>query len=152
MTGAMIRRLETHDLAAVLAIESAALPWAAHWTPDSYLSLPGSDMGAWVAELAGSIAGFVLARYTGVEMELLNLAVAKPARRMGAGRALVRAALAEGHARGATHAFLEVRESNAGALAFYAALGFATMGRRTSYYQAPVEDALILSLPLPWEG
>jgi len=152
MSAATIRRLETRDLDGVLAIESAALPWAARWTPESYL--PGSDPGmcAWVAERDGWIAGFVLARYAGGEMEVLNLAVAEAARRTGVGRALVRAALAEGEARGAAQAFLEVRESNAGAIEFYARLGFSAIGRRTPYYQAPVEDALILSVPLPSRG
>jgi len=149
MSGATIRRLEARDLAAVLAIESSAIPWAARWTPDSYLAAPESEMCAWVAEHAGSIAGFVLARCAGGEMELLNLAVDGTARRTGVGRALVRAALAEGEARGAAQAFLEVRESNAVAREFYAVLGFVPVGRRTAYYQSPVEDALMLSLPLP---
>jgi len=152
MSGATIRRLEPRDLAAVLAIESAALPWVARWTPDSYVPSPQSEMCAWVAELGGLVAGFVLARYAGNEMELLNLAVAEAARRTGTGRALVGVALSEGEGRGATEAFLEVRGSNSGALAFYAALGFIIVGRRTSYYQAPAEDALILSLPLPRGG
>jgi len=149
MSGLTIRRLQARDLAAVLAIESAAMPWAARWTPDSYLPAPESEMCAWVAEQGGSIAGFVLARYAGGDMELLNLAVEESARRTGVGRALVLAALGDGETRGAVQAFLEVRESNAGAREFYAALGFAAVGRRTSYYQSPVEDALILSFPLP---
>ena len=151
-TGAWIRRLEPRDLEAVVAIETAARPWAAKWTPGSYLPAPESDMQAWVAERDGRIAGFVLARYAGGEMELLNLAVAEPARRTGAGRALVRAALEEGEALGAAKVFLEVRESNAVALAFYASLGFSALGRRPGYYQEPPEDALILARPLPWRA
>ena len=147
--GITIRRLEQRDLPAVMAIESAALPWAAHWTPESYLPGQSSDMCAWVAEQAERVAGFVLARYLGGDMELLNLAVAAEARHAGAGRALVRAALEEGASRGASQAYLEVRESNAAALEFYAALGFSTVGRRTRYYPEPAEDALILSVPLP---
>lgn len=149
MSGVAVRRLEPRDLLAVLAIESEALPWATRWTQESYLSPAESEMRAWVAEQNALIAGFVLARYAGSEMELLNLAVARAARRSGAGRALVRAALAEGQSRGAAQAFLEVRESNSGALAFYEALGFSIAGRRTDYYLEPKEDALILSLPLP---
>lgn len=148
-SAAPVRRLEPRDLGAVLAIEAEAHPWAAQWTPQSYLPAPDSGMSAWVTERAGRIAGFILARYAGGEMELLNLAVTEASRRTGAGRALVAAALEEGVARGASRAFLEVRESNAGAQAFYAALGFAAAGRRPRYYQHPEEDALILALPLP---
>ena len=149
MSGVTVRPLEPRDLEAVVAIESAALPWAAHWTPESYFSASDSGMQAWVAEQGGRVAGFVLARYLGAEMEILNLAVAEPARRVGVGRGLVNAALAEGETRGASSAFLEVRESNAAALTFYAALGFNAAGRRPHYYQNPVEDALVLALPLP---
>ena len=106
-------------------------------------------MCAWVAERAGGIVGFALARDVCGDVEILNLGVAEPARRTGAGRALVRAALDEGAARGAARAFLEVRESNATALAFYASLGFTPVGRRPRYYRDPLEDALILAVPLP---
>ncbi|HVN09528.1 MAG TPA: ribosomal protein S18-alanine N-acetyltransferase [Patescibacteria group bacterium] len=149
---APVRRLEPRDLEAVLAIEAEAHPWAAQWTPDSYLPSEDSTMRAWVTERAGRVAGFVLARYAGGEMEVLNLAVAESARRTGAGAALVAAALTEGEARGAVQAFLEVRQSNAAALAFYAALGFSVSGRRDRYYQHPEEDALILAIPLPRRG
>lgn len=147
-----IRRMEERDLDFVLAIQDEAHPWAAHWTPEAYLSPHDSGMCAWVAERAGEIAGFALARFAGGEMEILNLAVAQASRRLGMGRALIRATLDEGAARsrgfGTARAFLEVRESNASALAFYVSLGFAPAGRRPGYYRNPEEDALILTVPL----
>ena len=78
-------------------------------------------------------------------MEILNLAVDPAKRRLGAGRALAQAALAEGAARGAARAFLEVRESNAAALAFYARLGFSVAGRRPDYYRDPQEAAILMA-------
>src|SRR5208282_1885664 len=87
----LIRRMEERDLDSVEAIETAARPWAAHWTREAYFAPADMAMCAWVAERAGKIAGFVLARYAGGEMEILNLAVAQAARRKGTGRALVRA-------------------------------------------------------------
>jgi ribosomal-protein-alanine acetyltransferase len=149
MRRVLIRRLEERDLDSVEAIEAASRPSAAHWPRETYLAPADSPMCAWVAEEAGEIAGFALARYAGGEMEILNLAVAHSARRQGTARALIQAALNEGAARGAARAFLEVRESNAAALAFYAALGFTPAGRRPKYYRDPVEDALLLSVPLP---
>ena len=147
-----VRRLEARDLDSVLAIEVAARPWTSQWTREAYLAPPNTGMCAWVAERAGRIAGFALARYVGGEMEILNLAVAEAERRNGAGRALVRAALEEGATHGAAQAFLEVRESNTAALAFYTSLGFAEAGRRARYYRDPVEAALILAVPLPGQG
>ncbi|MGH8246092.1 MAG: GNAT family N-acetyltransferase, partial [Gammaproteobacteria bacterium] len=47
-------------------------------------------------------------------------------------------------AAGARKVWLEVRESNHTAIAFYQRHGFAVFGRRRAYYQLPPEDALIL--------
>ena len=49
-------------------------------------------------------------------------------------------------ARGGARAFhLEVRAGNAAARALYRAMGFEEVGKRHSYYSAPVEDAVLLS-------
>ena len=40
---------------------------------------------------------------------------------------------------------LEVRPSNASALALYTTQGFQQVGRRPKYYQKPTEDALLLT-------
>jgi ribosomal-protein-alanine N-acetyltransferase len=64
------------------------------------------------------------------------------------GRRLFAALAVELSAAAATSVHLEVRSSNAPALAFYAALGFEEVGRRPRYYADPVEDALLLRLGL----
>jgi ribosomal-protein-alanine N-acetyltransferase len=50
---------------------------------------------------------------------------------------------------GATTIRLEVRASNAAALALYQRYGFSTTGLRRAYYSVPVEDAVLLEAPLP---
>ena len=42
--------------------------------------------------------------------------------------------------------WLEVRVSNAPAIALYRSFGFRETGRRPRYYDEPVEDALLMSL------
>jgi len=140
-----VRPVEPRDLPAIAAIESASLPWAAHWTGESYLCEPQGERWARVAESDRGVVGFVLARWTGGEMEILNLAVHPTNRRQGAGRALAAAAVQQGAARGAAQVFLEVRASNLAALAFYARLGFTPTGRRPAYYQEPREDAVLMA-------
>ena len=51
-------------------------------------------------------------------------------------------------AAGCRAVLLEVRVSNDAARALYARHGFTTAGRRRRYYTAPVEDALVMRLPL----
>jgi ribosomal-protein-alanine N-acetyltransferase len=88
--------------------------------------------------------GFILGREVLEEGEILNLAVAKGNRRQGQGTTLSRQMMNSFAARGVQRVFLEVRESNLGAIAFYKKLGFRQVGRREGYYQQPVEAALIL--------
>ena len=54
-------------------------------------------------------------------------------------------------AAGMERAILEVRRSNASAIALYRALGFATVGERRGYYRRAGggEDALVMTLELP---
>jgi ribosomal-protein-alanine N-acetyltransferase len=92
---------------------------------------------------AGRRAGFVLSRAVADEVEILLVVVAPAARRRGLGRALLRAALAQ--ATVARTAFLEVRVSNAAAIALYEGVGFVAVGRRPRYYDGG-EDALSMRL------
>jgi diamine N-acetyltransferase len=62
--------------------------------------------------------------------EIPHLGVARHARRHGVGRALMREALAFAEAHGACALELDVHEFNAGAIAFYEALGFSIERRR----------------------
>jgi ribosomal-protein-alanine N-acetyltransferase len=82
------------------------------------------------------------------EMELLNLAVGPNWRRRGFGSILLNTVLADCRANGYEVAFLEVRESNQRAIAFYKKHGFSVSGRRPNYYRNPDESALTMSLHL----
>lgn len=81
------------------------------------------------------------------ELHVLNLAVALAHRRRGLARWLLGVALDLGSRGGARRAFLEVRASNAAALALYDGMGFAVVSVRRGYYADPREDALVLMKP-----
>jgi ribosomal-protein-alanine N-acetyltransferase len=72
----------------------------------------------------------------------LNLAVQPSFRREGIGRILMETVLSPG--RGTW--FLEVRESNYGAINLYKTLGFSLNGRREKYYVEPLEAAIVMRL------
>src|ERR1700741_3231154 len=69
-----------------------------------------------VSEREGAISGIVAARQVLDEGEILNLAVKREMRRQGEGRALVRRVLQQFAGRKVSRVFLEVRESNGGAI------------------------------------
>lgn len=93
---------------------------------------------------AESVVGYLFARRAADEGEILNLAVHPGHGRRGLGRELVRTVLQDLERAGAARVFLEVRESNAPAQAFYHHMGFRPAGRRPGYYTHPREDALVL--------
>ena len=83
-----------------------------------------------VAELDGELAGYlmvVLPRWTDAG-EITDLAVHRPARRRGAGRALVGAAILWARDRGLRGVWVEPRADNADAIDFYLSLGFRISG------------------------
>jgi ribosomal protein S18 acetylase RimI-like enzyme len=88
-----------------------------------------------VARAGTRIAGFGIMRYGGDDAHLDLLGVAMDCRRRGLGRRLVEWLEKPALAAGITDAFLEVREANLGARAFYERLGYRTLARLGGYYQ-----------------
>ena len=140
--------MRREDSAAVNRILQQSLE-AASWTERSLEESAASATGvALVSESPGEITGFVLGRHIGDEAEILNLATLPEKRRRGEGRALLEKALAEFQTRGVRRVFLEVRESNVKAIAFYKKHGFSETGRRKAYYREPEEAALLMEQQL----
>jgi ribosomal-protein-alanine N-acetyltransferase len=131
-----IRRGGAEDLDAVAAIQQAS-PGAAVWNAADYLA---QDFFC-VAVEQNCIVGFVVARSVASdEREILNLAVVPGFRRKGVARALLDSTLKAFHG----DVFLEVRESNVVAQAFYKSLGFKVLNRRRVYYDLPPETAIVM--------
>lgn len=129
------------DRTAVIGLEADAFtsPWTAE-TFDKMMETPVSRV--YVARGADrGIVGFCACWVIDDEMHVNTVAVARTRRRQGIGERLLRDAIRLSGARRAT---LEVRRSNAAALALYRKLGFEVTAVRRDYYQNPVEDGLIL--------
>lgn len=90
--------------------------------------------------------GFILCRAIAGEAEILTIAVDPAARRRGWGGALVEMAAGIASETGSEAMFLEVAADNAGAIALYAATGFAKVGLRKGYYPHPdgARDAIVM--------
>jgi ribosomal protein S18 acetylase RimI-like enzyme len=99
------------EAAEVFALQHRAVAVDAEW---ALLTLDGRPAAIGVTAIERGWAG------------LLGIYVAKFARRRGFARRISQALLAHAHAKGATHAWLQVEQANAPALPLYAALGFRT--------------------------
>jgi ribosomal-protein-alanine N-acetyltransferase len=92
----------------------------------------------------GELVGYVVFWLVHDEVHVLNLGIAVEARRRGIGRALMEEAHGRGRERGAVLSTLEVRRSNAPALALYRGLGYRQVGIRPNYYAEEGEDAIVM--------
>jgi ribosomal-protein-alanine acetyltransferase len=143
-----IRACRVEDAAEVGRILNES-PEAARWSCASLEAAAGhSGEEFLIARLNGQLAGFVVGSTLAGEAEILNLAVKAAFRRAGVGGSLVRALLKRYAETGVGRVFLEVRESNRGAIALYEWLGFRQVGRRERYYRDPAEGALVLAKDL----
>jgi ribosomal-protein-alanine N-acetyltransferase len=149
--GLAIRAMVEGDLDRVMEI-AASLATAPQWTRSAYKNAIASADGprriALVAERAGEVIGFVIARVVGPVAEVESIAIAGNAQRYGFGSSLLLAALGELRLAGAEEVELEVRSLNRAALWMYERAGFSEVGRRRGYYRGPVEDAVLLRLEL----
>lgn len=140
---AEIRKMEVSDLSEVMEVDALSLP--APWTFGVWRAEIESPLGLHlVAEGNGGIIGQVGAKVVLDELHVTTVAVRPESRRRGIAKALVLAAISE--APSARRVVLEVRESNAGARAFYRDLGFAESGVRPRYYGD--EDAFVMTLDI----
>lgn len=145
---ARLRPATARDLDAIVAIEEAA--FSDPWSPASFAGLlRAPTTHVTVAEDARrEIVGYSVLLIAGQDADLANLAVAPRARGQGIGRLLVADVIDRAGRANVEHVYLEVRESNARAIALYEAAGFRAFGRRRRYYRDPVEDARVLRIEL----
>jgi [ribosomal protein S18]-alanine N-acetyltransferase len=119
-------------------------PEAAQWSKESYEQAHASGQIVLIAETNNRICGFLVARIIADEAEILNTAVDPAHRGKGIGTLLLTTAISAVQAHTVKSIFLEVRESNSAAIAFYTKQGFAKTAQRREYYSAPTENAVVM--------
>lgn len=113
-----------------------------------FIAGPGTlCLVGWTENAEPAPSGLLIACQAADEAELLTIGVVPERRRLGLGRTLLQHALAGLRTGGAKQLFLEVDETNTGAVALYHALGAEPVGRRPRYYENGA-DAAIFSLAL----
>ena len=125
--------------------EAFTTPWKEE-TFQSLLERPGVEL--WVADLEGEVAAYAILWCILDEGELANIAVRDDLRGRGIGSDLLDWMLGVAARSGVRTVYLEVRESNEGALRLYGGRGFEEVGVRKQYYDRPREDARVLKFVL----
>jgi ribosomal-protein-alanine acetyltransferase len=133
------------DIDAVLVIEKRVQDFP--WTRGNFCDALAAGYDGWLAREAGAVIGFAVLMRAVDEIHLLVIGIAPECQRTGRGRALLDFVSGQAREAGMTRMLLEVRPSNAIAIAFYKSAGFAEIGRRRGYYPASTgrEDAIVMA-------
>ena len=144
-----VRSMGHDDLSQVSDIErrSYEFPWSHGVFRDCLLA----GYNCVVLERGDQIAGYAILSVAAGDAHILNLCVDPHYCKLGYGTRLLEATLARARLADVNQILLEVRPSNAGALALYRKKGFQHIANRPSYYQARDgrEDAAVLRLKIP---
>ncbi len=95
--------------------------------------------------VSGRVLGYAGLMVVADEGYITNVAVFPEYRRQGIAAQILQVFVQFAEANRLAFLTLEVRPSNAAAIALYQGFGFEEVGRRKNYYDLPKEDALILT-------
>ena len=155
LAGARIKPIRAADISDLIELgQSGNLsPWSA----SNYLEELDNPQAILLKLVSAenSIVGFVVGRLVAggvIEMltdaEIYNITVDAAFRRLGLGQALFDEFVSTCRTKDVSSVWLEVRESNTAARAFYAKNRFEHVHTRKHFYRDPIENALLMRLTL----
>ncbi len=138
-----IERVKKEHLAGIAALE--ALCFDAPWSRQALELLVGDTaLGFACLDEEGTPVSYVGMITVLDEGQITNVATHPDHRRRGLGGRVLAALLAEARRRALSTVTLEVRQSNAAAIALYEKHGFSVVGQRNHFYKNPREHALVM--------
>jgi ribosomal-protein-alanine N-acetyltransferase len=146
-----VRDLAYGDLASVIAVERQV--FTAPWSLAMFVLELSKRDGVQLAATNGErLLGYLLCSLYAGDYHVMNVAVTPDCRRQGVARAMFEHLLKV--AGPDANYTLEVRVSNAAAIALYESYGFRSAGVRPRYYSDNGEDAIVMwrAEGRPWEA
>lgn len=139
----MLTEMKAEHVPQVAQLEKIC--FADPWSEMSIAHELESIWSYWLVAVDGNtVAGYIGSQSSIDESDIMNVAVHPDYRRQGIAESLINKLVCDLKTRGSHALMLEVRASNAPAIALYEKLGFSQVGCRKNYYRNPKEDALIL--------
>nr|WP_297280036.1 ribosomal protein S18-alanine N-acetyltransferase [uncultured Butyricicoccus sp.] len=138
--------MQEQHIEGLASIERAC--FHAPWSADALREELGKGLFLVAQDETGVPVGYVGCQTVLDEGYITNVAVDPAHRRQGVARTLLTELETRARAQNLAFVTLEVRASNAPAIALYTAAGYEPVGRRKNFYRAPTEDALLMTLTL----
>ncbi len=134
------------DKLVILEQKTQIAPWAA----DVFQKCLDAGSYSWVIEVQNNVIGFIFVLMQAGEAHILNICIQPEYQNKGYGFQLLTEALSQLKEKKVGIAYLEVRRSNAKAIALYRKMGFTLIGERKNYYaqREHKEDALVFAKDL----
>ena len=121
--------------------ECFSTPWALDMIAQE---ITGAQSRVWCAKTPQKkIVGHIAITFATDTADITTVAVLPQYRRLGIAASLLEKVVSFCEANGTSTLFLEVRESNAAAIALYEKYQFEKISVRRNYYKQPTEDAVI---------
>ena len=144
----VIQSMQTRDIPEVLKLEKETLTaWSEDHLKDE-IQQPTGFQFIVSNKKTDRVLAVLFGRIIADEAEILKLSVAEFERNKGVGYHLFSFAVNYCATKGVKNCFLELRASNEIARRLYEKRGFVTVGKRESYYNEPIEDAILMQFEL----
>lgn len=150
-----LRPVETSHIAELIRIADETN--LSHWSAQNYLEeMKNADaILLRLVSTENKTIGFIVGRIVQggeiepqIDAEIYNVAITSDLQNQGLGQALFDAFCDECRLRNVITIWLEVRESNTNAIAFYNKNGFERVQTRNHFYENPREHAILMKLIL----
>lgn len=116
------------------------------WTVQQLRTQLSGNMHVFIAAVSGEeVLGYMGMMYVLDEGYISNVAVSPKYRHCGIADALISEIISRAKELELSFVTLEVRVSNAPAIALYKKHGFSDVGQRKNYYNFPTEDAILMT-------
>jgi N6-L-threonylcarbamoyladenine synthase len=142
-----LKKLTTADLEQVMRLENALFESEA-WSSKTMAAELSAANSFYIGVFGLELLGYAGLRVSPADFasDVLTIGVSKDQQGKGIGRRLMTELLAFAKRSGSEQVFLEVKESNAAAIALYKSLGFEQIDLRKKYYQPSGENAVVMKL------
>ena len=135
VSGLILRPYQPSDFEDLVSMDQVCFPKKIAFDPREmtrYLRAEGSH--CIVAEIPGTIAGFIITKRDGEIAHIVTLDILEPFRRQSVGSLLLQAAEQEAASRGVASMYLETATTNKAAIALWKKHGYRETGTIKNYY------------------